>query len=110
MFANSSRPVLGCSWNVRPGWYGDVRSVEASRVRMKQLAIKFPSWGGKRKRAGRKPKGARPGVPHAPRKQPRRTPAHVTMRVRGALPSLRGARSFRAIAGALREGKERFGL
>jgi len=32
------------------------------------------------------------------------------MRVRGGLPSLRGSRSFRAIAGAFRGGKERFGL
>jgi putative transposase len=76
---------------------------------MKQLAIKFRSWGGKRKNAGRKPKGARAGVQHVARKQPRRTAAHVTMRVRNGLPSLPGSRSFRAIAGALRKGKERFG-
>jgi len=77
---------------------------------MKQLAMKFRSWGGKRKGAGRKPKGSRPGVPHVPRKQPRRTPALVTMRVRNGLPSLRGSRSFPALAGAFRKGKERFGL
>ena len=77
---------------------------------MKQLAMKFRSWGGKRKGAGRKPKGLRPGVPHASRKQPRRMPALVTMRVRSGLPSLRASRSFRAIAAALRKGKEKFGL
>src|ERR1041384_3848882 len=77
---------------------------------MKQLAMKFRSWGGKRKGAGRKPKGWRPGVPHVARKQPRRTPALVTMRVRNGLPSLRGGRSFSAVAGAFRRGKERFGL
>jgi putative transposase len=77
---------------------------------MKQLAMKFRTWGGKRKGAGRKPKGARPGVPHVPRKQPRRTPAHVTMRVCGGRPSLRGSRSFHAIKEALRKGKDRFGL
>jgi REP element-mobilizing transposase RayT len=77
---------------------------------MKQLAMKFRSWGGKRRHAGRKPKGTRAGVPHVPRKQPRRTPAHVTMRVSGGRPSLRGSRSFRAIKDALRKGKERFGL
>jgi len=77
---------------------------------MRQLAMKFRSWGGKRKRAGRKPKGARPGVPHLPRKQPVRTPALVTMRVRNGLPSLRGSRAFRAVAGAFRKGKERFGF
>jgi REP element-mobilizing transposase RayT len=37
-------------------------------------------------------------------------PAHVTMRVGGGRPSLRGSRSFRAIKGALHHGKERFGL
>src|SRR4051812_11494015 len=77
---------------------------------MKQLAIKFRSWGGKRKGAGRKPKGARAGVPHVPRKQSRRTPAHITMRVGGGRPSLRGSRSFRAIQECFRKGKERFGL
>ena len=77
---------------------------------MKQLAMKFRSWGGKRKRAGRKPKGARAGVPHVSRKQPRRTAALVTMRVRAGLPSLRGNRTFPAVAGAFRKGKERFGF
>ena len=77
---------------------------------MKQLAMKFRSCGGKRKHAGRKPKGARSGVPHLPRKHPRQTAALVTMRVRDGLPSLRSPRTFRAIASALRKGKERFGL
>ena len=77
---------------------------------MKQLAMKFRSWGGKRKHAGRKPKGARSGVPHLPRKHTRQTAALVTMRVRDGLPSLRSPRTFRAIASALRKGKERFGL
>jgi REP element-mobilizing transposase RayT len=62
------------------------------------------------KGAGRKPKGARPGVPHVPRKQPRRAPAHVTMRIAGGRPSLRSSRSFRAVKEALRKGKDRFGL
>ena len=77
---------------------------------MKQLAMKFRSWGGKRKGAGRKPKGTRAGVPHVPRKQQRRTPAHVTMRVASGRPSLRGSRSFCALKEVFRKGKERFGL
>src|SRR5436305_14785010 len=77
---------------------------------MKQLAMKFRNWGGNRKGAGRKPKGSRAGAPHVPRKQPRRTPAHVTMRVAGGRPSLRGAGSFRALKEAFRGGKERFGI
>src|SRR3954465_5443343 len=77
---------------------------------MKQVAMKFRSWGGKRRGAGRKPKGPRPGVPHVTRKQPRRAPAHVTMRVGGGRPRLRSPRSFGAIKEAFRKGKERFGL
>src|SRR3954464_12996231 len=77
---------------------------------MKQLAIKFRSWGGKRRGAGRKPKGPRAGVAHEKRKQPRRMPAHVTMRVSGGRPSLRGSGSFRALKEEFSKGKERFGL
>src|SRR5207237_3909749 len=96
--------------NVRPACYDHVSLDQSDGEAIKQLAMKFRSWGGKRKGAGRKPKGSRPGVPHVSRKQPRRMPALVTMRVRNGLPSLRGSRAFRAIAGALRKGKERFGF
>src|SRR4051794_87245 len=61
---------------------------------MKQLAMKFRSWGGKRRRAGRKPKGARPGVPHVPREQPRRTPVHVTTEAEDALALERGMKGL----------------
>ncbi|MFL5453150.1 MAG: transposase, partial [Myxococcales bacterium] len=77
---------------------------------MKQIPMNFRSWGGKRRGAGRKPKGARAGVAHVPRKQPLRTPAHVTMRVADGRPGLRSNRSFRAIGQAFREGKDRFGF
>src|SRR3954469_25840255 len=77
---------------------------------MRQIEMKLPRWGGKRKGAGRKPKGARAGVPHVPRKQPNWTPAHVTMKIAGGRPSLRSSRGFGAIRRSLRKGKERFGL
>jgi putative transposase len=77
---------------------------------MRQLEMKLPTWGGKRKGAGRKPKGARAGVSHVPRKQPKWTPAHVTMKIAGGRPSLRSSRGFGAIRRSLRKGKERFGL
>jgi REP element-mobilizing transposase RayT len=47
-----------------------------------------PRWGGRRPGAGRKP-GPKPLVPHATRDAFRRLPAHVTVRLRPRLPSLR---------------------
>jgi hypothetical protein len=52
------------------------------RHESEQLALAFPAtWGGKRKGAGRKPKGARPGVAHRARPAHRASePVHVTLR------------------------------
>src|SRR5262252_8495835 len=47
-----------------------------------------PRWGGRRAGAGRKP-GLRSRVAHASRDRFRRLPAHVTLRLRPNLPSLR---------------------
>jgi REP element-mobilizing transposase RayT len=55
-----------------------------------QREFGFTHWGGKRRGAGRKPKGERAGVSHA--KRPRlcvRHPVLVTLRLREGLPSLR---------------------
>jgi putative transposase len=47
-------------------------------------------WGGRREGAGRKPSGRRVGVAHRARPEhKRRHPVHVTLRVRGRLPSMR---------------------
>ena len=53
--------------------------------------FEFPNgWGGTRKGAGAKPKGERAGVPHAGREEfAARFPVHVTMKVKGGLPSMR---------------------
>ena len=66
-----------------------------------QLPLRPRTWGGARAGAGR-PGGTRRQVPHRRRSphQPRH-PVHVTLRVRAALPSLRGALVFRAVRGAL---------
>lgn len=73
--------------------------------------MRLPTWGGKRKGAGRKPKGRKAGVRHEPRPAfPSRHPVHVTMRTLPAAGFLRGYRLLRAIEGALCEAKERFGL
>jgi hypothetical protein len=74
--------------------------------------LAFPSgWGGRRKGAGRKPKGEKAGVPHR-RKPPlsARHAVHVTMRLRPGLPSLRRWREYEVVLGAFRAGCERFGF
>ena len=66
-----------------------------------QLPLRPRTWGGARAGAGR-PAGARRRVPHR-RRPPHeaRYPVHGTLRVRAALPSLRGAGVFRAVSDAL---------
>ena len=57
---------------------------------MRQTGFRFRTWGGKRARAGRKPRGAQALVPHLPRRiLAGARPVHVTMRVVAGLPSLR---------------------
>ena len=58
----------------------------------------FKSHGGKRRGAGRPPKGARAGSPHKPRPAlAARYPVHVVLRVVAAVGSLRRRRAYRAI-------------
>jgi REP element-mobilizing transposase RayT len=78
----------------------------------RQLAFEFPNrWGGKRKKAGRKPAGERAGVAHRPRPVlGGREPAHVTLRVVPGLRSLRDKEVFPHVREALGAGAERFGL
>ncbi len=80
--------------------------------RSSQLALSLPParrWGGRRSGAGRKA-GANPGLPHASRECfGRALPAHVTLRLRPDLPSLRTVRIVRQIeyafaAGCVRPG------
>ena len=59
-----------------------------------QLALRLSAprrWGGRRVGAGRKP-GTSPSVAHATRGQFRKLPAHVILRLRSDLPSLRTVR------------------
>jgi REP element-mobilizing transposase RayT len=82
------------------------------RRKNRQLALAFPCrWGGKRKKAGRKPKGERAGVSHRPRPSlGGSAPVHVTMRVVPGLRSLRDREVFPHVRSALAAGAERFGL
>ena len=60
------------------------------KTRARQRAFGFASWGGRRRGAGRKPKGERAGVSHVKRpKLCARHPVLVTLRLRAGLPSLR---------------------
>src|SRR5882724_7439427 len=78
---------------------------------MKQMELKLPSRGGKRKGAGRKPKGDKAGVSHARRPQFKaRHPVHVTTRLLSGVGYLRGYSRRRAIEDALRAVKLRFGM
>jgi putative transposase len=77
----------------------------------KQLKLELRTWGGQRKRAGRKPNGARPGVSHATRPAlASRHPVHVTVRVLTEVWNLRSRRCFSAIAAAFAGGRERDGF
>jgi REP element-mobilizing transposase RayT len=69
------------------------------------------SWGGKRKGAGRKPKGPRPLVAHRTRATlAARFPVHVTTRLRAGLPSLRRQATLRVLHRAFFAGMDRFGF
>jgi putative transposase len=78
--------------------------------RPRQLVLVLPTWGGKRRGAGRKP--TRPGrAPHAPRARlASRFPVHVTLKLEDWLPSLRDSELLPAVEGALGDGKERDGF
>jgi len=79
--------------------------------RARQTTFTFRSWGGKRRGAGRKPQGAKAGVPHRPRPAlASRFPVHVTLRVRKGLPSLRSRKAYKAVEQALLRGCERQGF
>ena len=68
-----------------------------------QLSLDLPFRGGKRRGAGRKPAGAKAGMPHKPRPAlAARFPVHVTLRVKEQVWNLRSRRSFRRIAAAFR--------
>lgn len=74
------------------------------------LALRaVPRWGGSRTGAGRKP-GKKRRVPHATRGRFKGLPAHVTLRVRSNVPSLRTVRIVREIERTFAGGCERPGF
>ena len=74
----------------------------------RQLELRPCTWSGHRPGAGRKPSGRRVGVPHRVRPPHQgRHPAHVTLRARRPLPSLRGDLIFGALRRGLARGSRR---
>ncbi|HWO19310.1 MAG TPA: transposase [Kofleriaceae bacterium] len=69
-----------------------------ARGKRGQLEMVFRTHGGNRRGAGRKPKGQRPGAPHATRSEhDPRHPVHVTMRVVGSVEGLRQRDTYFAV-------------
>jgi putative transposase len=78
---------------------------------MRQIGMTFRTWGGKRKGAGRKPKGERSGVGHLRREVLKaRCPVHVTWRMEKGVWNLRTRRCFRVLERAFVAGANRFGF
>jgi putative transposase len=83
-----------------------------ARHRPKQLALELPTWGGKRKRAGRPraPGRLRACVPHLRRPTlAARFPVHVTWRMSAGVWNLRSRRSFTRLTQAFYTSAVRFG-
>ena len=77
----------------------------------KQAELPFPSWGGARKGAGRKPKRGVAGMPHRPREERKKQhPLHVTLKLCAHLPRLRRKAEYAAVRAAFVKGKDRFGF
>jgi REP element-mobilizing transposase RayT len=75
--------------------------------REKQKEFGFVNWGGKRRGAGRKPKGERAGVAHVKRARlARRFPVLVTMRIAAGLRSLRADAEHEVVRGAFVAGEK----
>ena len=77
---------------------------------MKQMTLKLPRWGGKRRGAGRKPNGAKAGIWHVSRARVRRGPVHVNWHMRAGTWNLRQFKCFKVIAEAFAKARDRFGM
>jgi REP element-mobilizing transposase RayT len=77
----------------------------------RQLELTLRTWGGKRARAGRRPKGAQAGMPHATRPAHKPyNPLHVTWRVLPHVWNLRAHRCMQPLRRAFSKGCDRFGF
>ncbi len=70
---------------------------------MRQQVLQLKTWGGRRRGAGRRPRGGTARAAHDARERVRPyQPVHVTLRMADHVWNLRSERSFRVIDGALR--------
>jgi len=80
---------------------GTVRTLDSAHI----------TWGGRRRGAGRRPKGDRAGVSHAPRERlTGREPVLVTLKVKREVWSLRARAAFTRVATSLARARDRFGM
>ena len=92
--------------DARTGMFANSRAGRSAR-RVHQRELAFRAWGGARRGAGRKPKGARPLVPHDTRPVHKtRFPVLVTTRLCPGLPSLRKPGEAARIRAALASANE----
>ena len=83
----------------------------AKKPRVHQRTFDELGPGGKRKGAGRKPKGEKAGMSHRPRSEfKERFPVHITIKLVKGLPSLRRRTAYRIILSALDAARDRFGM
>lgn len=77
----------------------------------RQLELRLPTWGGRRRGSGRKRVAPRPRVPHRRRPASKRAnPVLVTVRIREGVPSLRQPKAWAAIVRLVRKARGRFGM
>ena len=79
----------------------------------RQLTLALPkprTWGGRRRNAGRPPRGEKAGVSHLSRERfPDQAPVHVTLRMLPHVWNLRSRRCFAPIVRAVKQGADRLG-
>ena len=87
------------------------RKRRCKRQRPVQVSIHWRTHGGRRRGAGRKPKGKRAGVPHRSRGDVLpTTPVHVGLKVAAEIGNLRHPTLFGPLRAAIYEGADRFGM
>lgn len=90
-------------------WH-DISRIQMSGRAVAQLPLQFTRRGGPRPGAGR-PRKRDAGASHQARPRfEKQAPVHVTLRVRRAVPNLRGGRCFDAVASTFAVARERLGM
>src|SRR5512136_650200 len=85
---------------------------DVRRIKMRQLEMKMPRWGGKRPRAGRpRVLPGKPRLKHLPRQAiPERLPVHVVLRMAPEVGTLRTRVALKVIGRAVWSAQDKFGM